>query len=561
VSVHNWNSLTSAVAVSLLVAALWVIGSRAKHAKHESWGNDEIYRYPPGYGYLMLGGAVFIFILPLLLPRDAAQLTVVMIWLVAGAGLAAAAYFFRYRVTVGTSTLEFGAWNPVSIPLSDIVDTDVVAGRSRTLIVYLRDGRRLTFSGMLGDFASLAATLAKRAAPAAPAAQKLEDQRKRTSTLRRLNWVVAMGVVLLPALRLMTDLHRSDGHLSGVPATLKSWFCAVPALAQRMDCSDPVRADPERARLASEALLAAQRLDPPATDEVTALITGQHFAEFEERSRRYESGFTTDPAYESLLQKLYDVISTTDPDVGAALDKWVHERPSYVSYAARGIYEVHLGYRQRGEKIIRDTPPESLRTMEESFGRARADLTAALGLNPKFAPAYTALIMIAQASGTREEAQRLERQATREVPSTYYVRRSYIMSLRPEWGGSYAAMRDYAASLDDAASLNPRIWSLQGEYWAQRGKRAWQQGDERQALEYYSNALRYGDRLEFLENRGLLYVNTRQYDLALRDFARYREYSARNRRVNDYLQCIEDYRAGHGCHMKPAVGGGEGERT
>lgn len=242
-SVHNWNSLTSAVAMSLVVAALWVIGSRAKHAKHESWGNDEIYHYPPGYGYLMLGGAVFISILPLLFPRDATQLTVVTMWLVAGAGLAAAVYFFRYRVTVGISTLEFGAWNPVSIPLSDIVDTDVAAGRSRTLIVYLRDGRRLTFSGMLEDFASLAATLAKRTVPVAPTAQKLEDQRKRTSTLRRLNWVVAMGVVLLPALRLMTDLHRSDGHLSGVPTTLKSWFCAVPAVAQRMDCSDPVRAD------------------------------------------------------------------------------------------------------------------------------------------------------------------------------------------------------------------------------------------------------------------------------------------------------------------------------
>jgi tetratricopeptide (TPR) repeat protein len=170
-------------------------------------------------------------------------------------------------------------------------------------------------------------------------------------------------------------------------------------------------------------------------------------------------------------------------------------------------------------------------------------------------PAYAALILIAEADGERDEAQRIERQAIREVPSTYYVRYSYIMTLRPEWGGSYAAMHAYAASLNGAARLNPRIWSLQGDEWSQRGNRAWQQGDERRALEYYSNALRYGDRLEFLENRGFLYVNTRQYELALRDFDRYREYSTSNQRVNDYTQCIEDYRAGRGCHLKKPPAG------
>ena len=544
---HNWNSYLSVAVVSILLATLAFMGSRSKH---DTWGNDEIYRYPPALGYLLLGGAVFIFAFPLLLVRDTTQPTFVLLWLVGGAGLAVAMYLFRYRVTVGNSTLEFGAWNPVSIAISDIIDTDVVTGRSRALIVYLRDGRRLVFSGMLGDFSSLAATLSRRAATAAPSAKKLEDQRMRTGTARRLNWVVAMTVVLLPVLRLMTDLHRADGHLSRVPATLQRRLCALPALAPYLDCTEPVSGDPQRAQLASQALLAAQQLDLPATDEVTALIAGQHFADFEERSRRYENAFTTDPAYESPLQKLYAAICASDPEVAAALDKWVHERPSYRSYAARGIYEMNLGYRQRGEKFIKDTPAGDLRRMEQSFGRARVDLTAALKLNPKFTPAYTALILIAQGNGERDEAQRVERQATREVPSTYYVRYTYIMTLRPEWGGSYAAMRAYAASVNGAARLNPRIWSLQGDEWSQRGKHAWQQGDERRAVEYYSNALLYGDRLEFLENRGFLYVNTRQYELALRDFDRYREYSTSNQRVNDYTQCIEDYRAGRGCHLK-----------
>jgi tetratricopeptide (TPR) repeat protein len=577
--VHNWNSYLSVVAVSVVLAAVILMGSRSRT---ESWGSEQTWRYPPALGYLLLGGGLLALIFPFLDSQGTPPARVTVLWLAGGAALAAAVYFLRYRVTVGLSTLEFGAWNPVSIPISDIVDTDMVVGRAQLLILYLRDGRRLAFSGRLENFSSLAATLTQRVAPAAPTARKLEDQRRRarlglgtaagtgtgTATgtgpapgkVRRFNWVVALLFVLIPLVfRLMTGLQHGAGPLSG---TVRGWVCAVPALAQRVGCFAPVSADPERARLASQALLATQRLDLPATDEITGLITAHRFDEFEERSRRYESGFARDPAYESPLQKLYDAICATDPAVPAALDEWVRSKPSYTSYAARGIYEMNLGYRQRGANYRRDTPPENFRRMDQSFKRARADLTAALELNPKFVPAYTALILIAQADGEHLEAQRIERQATRAVPSTYYVRHAYIMTLRPEWGGSYQAMHEYAATLDAAARLNPRIWTLQGDEWSQRGKRAWQEGDQREALEDYSNALRYGDRLEFLENRGFLYVNTRQYELALRDFDRYREYSRGNQRINDYTQCIQDYQAGRGCHLKkPANSAAQSTQT
>ena len=67
------------------------------------------------------------------------------------------------------------------------------------MLVYLRSGRRLEFSNMLGDFASLADTLGSRSnrAPGTGASiQKLEDQRRRVTLVRRLNWVVGVAVVV-----------------------------------------------------------------------------------------------------------------------------------------------------------------------------------------------------------------------------------------------------------------------------------------------------------------------------------------------------------------------------
>jgi hypothetical protein len=39
-----------------------------------------------------------------------------------------------------------------------MVDTDITAGRNGKLLVYLRSGRHLEFSNLLGDFARLADT-------------------------------------------------------------------------------------------------------------------------------------------------------------------------------------------------------------------------------------------------------------------------------------------------------------------------------------------------------------------------------------------------------------------
>ena len=273
-------------------------------------------------------------------------------------------------------------------------------------------------------------------------------------------------------------------------------------------------------------------------NQVRALIRQQRFAEFEALSREYEEKFRTHPKYESVLVKIYGAFDGRD-NLLPQLDAWVATRPSYAAHAARGIYRTNRGLRERGSEYARNTPAEKMQAMQKLHRQAIADLLAALKENGRLAPAYVALIKIQRGLGDTESAERTLNEAVRQMPETYYVRHAYLGALRPRWGGDYSLMQTYTTTLDAAAVRNPRIWSLKGEFAAELGYSAWLSDDYAQAIRYYSEALRFGDRLEFLRNRGRVYWTLRDYARAKADFARYLEYSPEDPEVTGWMKRLE----------------------
>jgi hypothetical protein len=192
-------STTTPILVTLVFA---LIAWAASKQRHESLSGDEIYKYPPVTGWLMVACGLFFLCAPFLGGEgDVPPLLWFSFFAVfAALAFAAAIYFFRYRVIVGDTALKFGTLRFEAVSLADVVDTDVTAGRNGKLSVYLRTGRRLEFSNMLGDFADLADTVDSRRAHDSPGTgasiQKLEDQRRRASIVRRLNWLVGIAAVI-----------------------------------------------------------------------------------------------------------------------------------------------------------------------------------------------------------------------------------------------------------------------------------------------------------------------------------------------------------------------------
>ncbi|MBS0380728.1 MAG: hypothetical protein JSS29_19785 [Proteobacteria bacterium] len=185
--------------------------------------------------------------------------------------------------------------------------------------------------------------------------------------------------------------------------------------------------------------------------------------------------------------------------------------------------------------------------MEKTAAAAQTDLEDALKRSRKFVPTYMGLLGVAQLVASPDEATAIERRATHEVPTTYYIRQAYLRNLTPRWGGSYEQMEEYEASLNSAAHLNARIWSLKGESWAERGYTARLDNDAAAAVEYYTKALQYGDRMEFLKARATLYMALHDYAAAGRDFAPYRIYDAEDADVNRYALCTETFKLNEPC--------------
>jgi hypothetical protein len=206
----------NAVPVQLVVAlAFAMIAFVAGRSHHDTVGNDEIYRYPSIVGYLMVGCGCFFLVIPFLTGArgDAPPVVFSLFFAAFAAGaFAAATYFFRYRVVVSDTTLTYGTFGQTSVPLTDVMDCLVTVGRNQEMTVYLRDGRRVKFSGMLGDFGSLVSTLNNRRGGPPPDSgtwmPKLEDERKRAALARRLNWMTGAGLALLAVIWATTRLIR-----------------------------------------------------------------------------------------------------------------------------------------------------------------------------------------------------------------------------------------------------------------------------------------------------------------------------------------------------------------
>jgi hypothetical protein len=190
----------SALTPGLVSLVFGVIAFAASRVHHETSGAQELYRYPPMVGWLMAVCGVFFLCIPLLPGRGDVPPLAFFAFFAAFAvcAFAAAIYFFRFRVIVDDAGFKFGTLRFETIPFAEIVDTDVTAGPRCNLLVYLRDGRRLQFSNMLGDFSSLADSLGSRKAGGVPGTgaslQKLNDQRRRATIERTLRWIVGVAV-------------------------------------------------------------------------------------------------------------------------------------------------------------------------------------------------------------------------------------------------------------------------------------------------------------------------------------------------------------------------------
>jgi hypothetical protein len=255
-------------------------------------------------------------------------------------------------------------------------------------------------------------------------------------------------------------------------------------------------------------------------NEIRNFLINSKFEELESYVYKYLSTNASDPVSEILLSWLVNDIDRKDLSLLTHLNRWVEQRPNFISYGFRGIFLTNYGYHLRGDKWISETPPENIKKMYDQHQLAWKDLQISRQKNRYFSPIYSSMIEILQANGEIQLAKKIHDEATKLIPKSSVIRKTYVQALRPKWGGSYEMMQKYIDSLNDVFNLNPLLYSIKGKVLAERGDAARSKANNRESIRYFTRAMAYGETVALLRERSRAYNCIYNYELARADIVK-----------------------------------------
>ncbi len=198
-------------------------------------------------------------------------------------------------------------------------------------------------------------------------------------------------------------------------------------------------------------------------------------------------------------------------------DDWVAAAPGN-GYAllARGWYLNSEGWRARGGKWARDTPPERFERMDAYFDRASGDLEQAASALPRCDLCYALLINMAKARGQREDAAALLAAAMAADPGAVDAPLAYLEMLEPRWGGEPGEGRAFVDRFAREFAASPARRVLDAELLVQGADEPYKAGRYAEAAALFQRAIEI-DPHRYLTLYRLAYAQgkLKQYDAAL----------------------------------------------
>ncbi len=194
-----------------------------------------------------------------------------------------------------------------------------------------------------------------------------------------------------------------------------------------------------------------------ARAQLVALALAGKVADIEHAMQSAQEAFERDPTEIHRIGGLLDGIEDKRLpfyDIERQLDQWVARAPK--SYAARLLRGHYLGVaagRARGTAWARKTSEAQFAKMRELHARSRTDLQAAIETARVPLHARVRLMWNALVGGQRQLFREQYELALAHSPGNLRLRRVWMASLEPRWGGSHEAMDRYAA--ESATALTP----------------------------------------------------------------------------------------------------------
>ena len=234
-----------------------------------------------------------------------------------------------------------------------------------------------------------------------------------------------------------------------------------------------------------------------------ALLLAGEYQKLTSYFEQLQSAFEADPRKEYWPDDAADSFASAEPETLPRLDAWVAATPdSFAPYLARGSHWIAVTWARRGALYREETPEEDMQAMRAPAHRAIADSDRALALRPGLVAAMLLQSRVALPISDDALAARMRARAFAACAGCLHVRTQYLVSLTPRWGGSYEAIKGFAATL--SPHDNPRFRALAG--WADfdQADLALSANDPKRfehALAHVDRALAYGDYTAYLYMR------------------------------------------------------------
>jgi TPR repeat protein len=268
---------------------------------------------------------------------------------------------------------------------------------------------------------------------------------------------------------------------------------------------------------------------PPAPSRVKlrALLDAGEFAQLDAELSAYQTAYRNGLINDEAAAKAFNALQRSDPDLRPLYDKWVEQIPqSYVARVARGYYLMMLGYSARGSGYSSETTQAQFGDMRVLFRAAQTDLETSLKLDAKPTLTYRTMMAMGRALGARERIVEYYKAAIALDPRVYTARASYLIALRPEWGGSLeqmeAAHASWKSALTDAQFQrlarmveDARVRSALAPAQALLDQKRYQE-----AIPLCDRVLAQTSSARAHAMRGYGYALLNQYDKAIRDYSR-----------------------------------------
>lgn len=269
--------------------------------------------------------------------------------------------------------------------------------------------------------------------------------------------------------------------------------------------------------LASEQPIAYHR----KVDKSTILFLFQHklFKSLNSKLEEYQSAYDQDYQEEDNAFDAFDVFANAYPLYEPMLNLWVQQFPSsYGPYVARAKYYSACGWKARGGAWASKTTEKQFEEMQRYFVLAMQDIADGIKLNPDLDVCYEMMIMIGSAVGNEELKDNALAEALKHHPYAHRVRKQYLYTLTPRWGGSYNKMEKFVDEAERYIIYNPQLKMLRAAIPADKGSIAAIEGNYDDAVKFYTEALKYANQATCYALRGMNQERLLDNQRALADY-------------------------------------------